>query len=194
MTKNEALKRSLEQLEFFDRSSHQHGYVWQKHLITAIKAALAQPEQDQFKPDWNTEAVLVEEMQRMAKRIEELEALAQPEHPEQMARLGWQYVECPACGSEGARAFPKPEQEPVAWLQIGVGPLHEGDVIARTTKPKEWNPEWWKFEPLYTSPPQRQPLTEEQLDVLALDDDGLPNSHLEFARAIEAAHGIGDKT
>ena len=28
-----------------------------------------------FKPDWNTEAVLVEEMQRMAKRIEELEAM-----------------------------------------------------------------------------------------------------------------------
>ena len=47
---------------------------------------------------------------------------------------------------------------------------------------------------LYTSPPQRQPLTEEQLDVLALDNDGLPNSHFEFARAIEAAHGIGDKT
>jgi len=30
---------------------------------------------DSFKPDYNTEAVLVEEMQRMAKRIEELEAL-----------------------------------------------------------------------------------------------------------------------
>lgn len=28
-----------------------------------------------FKPDYNTEAVLVEEMQRMAKRIEELDAL-----------------------------------------------------------------------------------------------------------------------
>lgn len=28
-----------------------------------------------FKPDYNTEAVLVEEMQRMAKRIEDLEAL-----------------------------------------------------------------------------------------------------------------------
>jgi hypothetical protein len=28
-----------------------------------------------FKPDWDTEAVLVEEMQRMAKRIFELEAL-----------------------------------------------------------------------------------------------------------------------
>ena len=31
--------------------------------------------QDQFKPDYNTEAVLVEEMQRMAKRIEDLEAM-----------------------------------------------------------------------------------------------------------------------
>ena len=37
--------------------------------------------------------------------------LPQPDHPEQMARLGWQYVECPACGSEGARAFPKPEEQ-----------------------------------------------------------------------------------
>jgi len=36
---------------------------------------LAPPESNQFKPDWNTEAVLVEEMQRMAKRIEELEAM-----------------------------------------------------------------------------------------------------------------------
>jgi hypothetical protein len=33
------------------------------------------PESNQFKPDWNTEAVLVEEMQRMAKRIEGLEAM-----------------------------------------------------------------------------------------------------------------------
>jgi phage shock protein A len=31
-----------------------------------------------FKPDYNTEAVLIEEMQRMAKRIEELEAEQEP--------------------------------------------------------------------------------------------------------------------
>ena len=38
------------------------------------------------------------------------EALAAPvqEHAEQLVKLGWQYFECPACGSEGARAFPKP--------------------------------------------------------------------------------------
>jgi hypothetical protein len=47
-------------------------------------------------------------------------------------------------------------QEPVAWLQIGLAPFHDGDVIARTTKPKAWNPEWWRFEPLYTTPPAAQ--------------------------------------
>ena len=39
--------------------------------------------------------------------------------------------------------------------------------------------------------PQRQPLTDEEIDALAMDSDGLPNSHLELARAIEKAHGIG---
>jgi hypothetical protein len=34
-----------------------------------------QTSHDNFKPDYNTEAVLVEEMQRMAKRIENLEAM-----------------------------------------------------------------------------------------------------------------------
>jgi len=36
---------------------------------------LDQTSHDNFKPDYNTEAVLVEEMQRMAKRIQDLEAL-----------------------------------------------------------------------------------------------------------------------
>lgn len=36
---------------------------------------LDQTSHDQFKPDWDTQAVLVEEQQRMAQRILELEAL-----------------------------------------------------------------------------------------------------------------------
>ena len=47
--------------------------------IEALRARLAQPEND-FNPDWDAMAVMVEEQQRMAKRIEELEArLSQPE-------------------------------------------------------------------------------------------------------------------
>ena len=70
MTKDEALKMALEALEQWNTPLYKR-----RTVITAIEAALAQPEQDQFKPDWNTEAVLVEEMQRMAKRIEDLEML-----------------------------------------------------------------------------------------------------------------------
>jgi squalene cyclase len=43
--------------------------------MTAIKAAL---EANEFNPDCDTQAVLVEEIQRMAKRIEELEAKDEP--------------------------------------------------------------------------------------------------------------------
>jgi hypothetical protein len=58
-------------------------YVGDKDIysdtIDALRARLAQPEND-FNPDWDAMAVMVEEQQRMAKRIEELEArLSQPE-------------------------------------------------------------------------------------------------------------------
>ena len=55
--------------------------------IRSLRARLAQP--NEFEPDWDAMAVMVEEQQRMAKRIEELEtALAQPEqkHSEQWWR------------------------------------------------------------------------------------------------------------
>lgn len=37
------------------------------------------------------------------------------------------------------------------------------------------------------------PLTDDQIDALATDEDGLPNSHLELARAVERSHGIGER-
>ena len=75
MTKDEALKLALEALKE-DRAwleTDAPTEVWEKNneAITAIKAAL---EANEFNPDWDTQAVLVEEIQRMAKRIEELEA------------------------------------------------------------------------------------------------------------------------
>lgn len=87
--------------------------------------------------------------------------------------------------------YAQPAQEPVAWLQIGVGPLHEGDVLARTTKPKEWNPKWWKFEPLYTTPPQREwvGLTDDEVAQAMYRTDAIFTGPMQFnfARAIEQA-------
>ena len=107
----------------------------------------------------------------------------QPEHPEQMARLGWQYVECPACGSEGARAFPKPEEEPVAWVCYGA--LYKHDI--------DFDEDMVNAVPvgslLYTSPPQRQPLTDAEIAEVAERmeaTDAASSFWREFARAIEA--------
>ena len=49
-----------------------------QQAIITINEALAQPAHDQFKPDWDAMAVMVEEQQRMAKRIEELESEQEP--------------------------------------------------------------------------------------------------------------------
>ena len=126
--------------------------------------------------------------------------LTPQEHAEQMARLGWQYFECPACGSAGARAFPKPEQEPVAWVCYGATYKHdidfEEDVVNAIPVGTE----------LYTSPPKRQPLTLDCYDAGLLSDFGGGNVdwwqdyiRAELDRAhdfyqSQAAHGIGEKT
>jgi hypothetical protein len=51
--------------------------------------------------------------------------------------------------------------------------------------------------PLYTEPQQRKPLTDEEIELLAVkhapptDPDFGDDDWIEFARAIERAHGIG---
>ena len=85
------------------------------------------------------------------------------------------------------------EQEPVAWMYHGI--RHDDTPHERPSL--IWKPEYMdamsaekgaKASPLYTAPPPRQwqGLTDEEIDELALDENGLPNSHIEFARAIEA--------
>ncbi len=78
--------------------------------------------------------------------------------------------------------------EPVAigWMRRD-GTLHRGC-------PPIGEPDGWT--PLYAAPPQRQPLTEEEIGLLTTGDGW---SHCDthalalFARAIERAHGIGNK-
>jgi hypothetical protein len=90
-----------------------------------------------------------------------------------------------------ANVLAQPEQEPVA-IALNTG----------TKQGVKWNCLVEDRTPLYTTPPQRQPLTIEQIveiwkscfeDVLsAMRKD--QSTQVVFARAIEAAHGIGEKT
>ena len=95
---------------------------------------------------------------------------------------------------ECREALAQPEQEPVAFVkgcnrgQWEIFPAKAYQIFERE-------------QPLYTTPPQRKPLSDEEIrDAVResdLDwhygwtlDDEEPNRFTKFARAIEAAHGI----
>ena len=82
-------------------------------------------------------------------------------------------------------ALAQPEQEPYGWYIDGYGSVI-GKNEPKSVRVGEWLP--W-----YTTPPQRKPLTDEEIDriwgshtfIQAID-----RRQQAFARAIEAAHGI----
>ena len=125
-------------------------------------------------------------------------ALAQPER---LAELGWQEIDCPICGG-GARAFPKPEQEPVAcFVETEQGmmlwPIEDINEAGNYCEANEF--------PilLYTTPSQRKPLTDEQIDAefdaFASNFDHESNEWLDmgvdayFRAGFKAAHGIKEQ-
>ena len=127
--------------------------------------------------------------------IDSLEEALKQEQGEQLARLGWQEIDCPICGG-GARVFPKQEQErgePVGSVMSWV----DGSLI-----------HGWFGEPppegtlLYIKPQYRKPLTFEQVedcfgDGVIAEENGILISAQwlhDFARAIESAHGIKEYT
>ena len=104
---------------------------------------------------------------------------------------GESYMHGQPCDAEIAlrAALEQAEPEPVAWMC----PEDPERETAFSWKAGHCENCGKQRIPLHAAPPQRKPLTDEELDALAIDEDGLPNSHLEFARAIEWAHGIGEE-
>ena len=83
-------------------------------------------------------------------------------------------------------ALAEPEQEPVAWA------VHYNGPIPLFTKTKPEAQAWGgnHISPLYTHPPQRKPLTDEEI-CHVVRYEAVGTSNLDIARAIERAHGIG---
>ena len=79
-----------------------------------------------------------------------------------------------------------PEQEPVAWMVYTL----DGKSVCVTDNPADFTDEH-RVLPLYTSQPQRKPLTAPQIHELDWPDGVAFEDILEFTRAIERAHGIG---
>ena len=87
----------------------------------------------------------------------------------------------------------QPEQEPVAW--ISTGPAR---MIHWTADKPAYGDDWV---PLYTAPPQRKPLTDEEIwkfwwsrpEVPEGEDDSMEAEFVAAVRAVLAAHGIKEK-
>ena len=108
--------------------------------------------------------------------IEQIEQAEQQE-PMEDTLYGWLYED-----KDGFRQFTKTTDFCMPVLE-----LHRGMAAAN---PKN------KLTPLYTAPPQRQSLTDEQLAAIYAEKPRyhyppICSTDIEFARAIEAAHGIG---
>ena len=110
-------------------------------------------------------------------------------------RLWYENIELWKFHAEELLAQPEQtKQEPMAWVW-GVFNPHTGDwcdgCVAKD-KPLE-NQDRRNIRALYTTPPKREPLSEDKLDVLAeanITDEGIAGYYLGF-RDAEKHHGIG---
>ena len=89
------------------------------------------------------------------------------------------------------QALEQPEPEPVAWTLLLVGEQH--GIIGKAGETFESHPNYYKRVDVYTSPPKREPLTDEEIadlwraQIFHIVDLKLAK---DFVRDIEAAHGI----
>ena len=157
----EALKLALEALEHLQPTALTSFYTIgnRDKAITAIKEALAQPEQ----------------------------GCEYCNHPLYCG------TKCKNCGKAHPAVPTGHEQEPVAWIVWG-----DNNVPSLTfTKPADK----YVFDSLYTTPPQRKPLTDKEIDKMFEEaeigiyiDDQYKQRHMEVfyfgVRDCEAAHGI----
>jgi len=165
------MERLENELQVSDQSGYEKGFVdgAQHQMKSSVDKAvnrMAQPEQNQFKPDWNTEVVLVEEMQRMAKQFAEMQ--------------DWEVV---ASDQAMTIAMMKCEQEPVEyqyrtrpdwipeWNRWNTCSKDSADAYEKNPYLHDWH---YEVRTLYAAPPKREwvGLTDDDVDEIckAADD------------------------
>ena len=100
---------------------------------------------------------------------------------------------CAVC----ARGLAEPAQEPVAWGVFEGENLHDFFTLREdAAQMAGYKGSHAVVAPLYAAPPQRKPLTDEEIDRIT-DAQWASNNHKPiyaahraYARAVEAAHGI----
>ena len=184
-------------------------FAMHEQAITAIKEALAQPEQE---PEFVTHTVeqpydwsewvcpdpqrylmkccdcgLVHEAEFGVVRYKsetEQEDCDRVDDPNLQAvfrmRRSEQWSPEDTAHRAGGMPMAQPEQEPVVWM------MPDGQIV------NKWALQFYGGQvgkPLYTTPPQRKPLSDEEIYKIYRDCGDL-NVKINIARAIEAAHGI----
>ena len=115
------------------------------------------------------------------------EALAQPEPWEKFCDSNCVWTDHhPDC------KLAQPEQEPVAWVSTTELLVMRGNALGGA---KDWRINLGLVKQdgdvgLYTTPPQRKPLTDEEIGAILEGVNAYGTRLYTFARAIEAAHGI----
>jgi hypothetical protein len=84
-------------------------------------------------------------------------------------------------------ALAEPVQEPVAWMVYTL----DGKSVCVTDNPADFTDEH-RVLPLYTAPPQRKPLSDDEIAQAMYRADAIFTGPMQFrfAREIERAHGI----
>ena len=191
-----AIKLGLEALEAYGkrhRATYLLGGAWDEEItlgdkaITALKEALAQPEQEPKR----TGMVYYKNDACQAKDAYSHDCIcwtkAQPEQVPVIDKSAAKRI-ATALGWTPQRT----EQEPVAWTLLLTGE-HTG-MVGMAGEQFVGAPNYYQRVNVYTASPQRKPLSDEEIKK-CWDSAGytgiIPKG---FARAIEAAHGIKENT
>jgi len=151
--------------------------------ITAIKEALAQPEQPKVRTG---DCLLVGVCASEGHKIQvKQEPWRESASDYERGVIDGRQMQAQSSVDKAVNRMAQPEQEPVATLDD-----LEQEIYENTRQFVSRDVMEWMLKRYYTTPPQRKPLTDEEIGAILEGVNAYGTRLYTFARAIEAAHGI----